>query len=210
MTQPSVERGKLVVISAPSGAGKTSLVRELLERVPSLEFSISYTTRPPRDTEIHGRDYFFVQPEEFAAMRARGDFLESASVFDNWYGTSRSVTESLLREGRSVLLEIDWQGAGQIRANAPEAVTIFILPPSAAELERRLRGRGTDPEPVIARRLADALGDMGHWSEFDYVVVNDDLQAAADALARILDGRGEQFSTASGAAARAVAEVLSA
>ena len=210
MTQPGVERGKLVVISAPSGAGKTSLVRELLERVPSLEFSISYTTRPPRDTEVHGRDYFFVQPEEFAAMRARGEFLESASVFDNWYGTSRSVTERLLRVGRSVLLEIDWQGAGQIRANAPEAVTIFILPPSGAELERRLRGRGTDPEPVIARRLADALGDMSHWSEFDYVVVNDDLQAAADALARILDGRGEEFSTASDTAARAVADVLSA
>lgn len=191
----SAPRGRLWVFAAPSGAGKTSLVRALLERDPSLRFSISYTTRPPRASEVHGRDYFFVSEPEFLAMVERQAFLEHARVFDHWYGTGREHVESLLAGGHSVLLEIDWQGARQVRERAPDSRSIFILPPSVAELERRLRGRRTDTEAVIQRRLRDALGDMGHWSEFDYVVVNQDFATALEQLAAIVTGRGEDSRT---------------
>ena len=197
-------RGKLVVISAPSGAGKTTLVHELLAREPKLRFSISYTTRPRRPKEVDGEDYLFVDEKEFARLREDGAFLESAQVFDHWYGTSRAHVEALLDRGYSVLMEIDWQGAEQIRAAEPAAIGIFILPPSRAELDRRLRGRATDDERVIARRLADAVSDMEHWSDFDYVVVNDDVEQAAGELVQILAGTGEAYRvTAPGASARA-------
>jgi guanylate kinase len=202
-------RGKLVVISAPSGAGKTTLVHELLAREPRLRFSISYTTRPQRPTEVDREDYFFVDNEQFERMREDGAFLESARVFDHWYGTSRAHVEELLDSGYSVLMEIDWQGAEQIRAAEPRAIGVFILPPSRAELERRLRGRGTDDEQVIARRLADAVSDMGHWSDFDYVVINDDVDAAVGTLVQILGGTGETHRVSSPQAAAAAERVLS-
>ena len=181
-------RGRLFVIAAPSGAGKTSLVRALMEREPSLQFSISYTTRPRQPSEVHGRDYFFVAMEEFEAMVARGEFLEHARVFDNRYGTARSQVEASLGDGRDVILEIDWQGAQQIRRAMPECVSIFILPPSRAELERRLRNRATDTDQVIQRRLRDAAADMTHWDEFDYVVVNDDFERALADLQGVVRG----------------------
>ncbi|MFO7278713.1 MAG: guanylate kinase [Pseudomonadota bacterium] len=189
-TQTPARRGRLFVIAAPSGAGKTSLVKALVERRPELRVSISHTTRKKRPTEEHGREYFFVSVPEFEELVARGQFLEHARVFDNYYGTSRETVEKLLAEGNDVILEIDWQGARQVRAAMPECKTIFILPPSRDALEKRLRGRGTDSEEVIARRLRDAVGDMSHWNEFDYVVVNDDFERAVEDLVRIVEGRG--------------------
>lgn len=185
------KRGHLFLVTAPSGAGKTSLVRELLKDHTNLKFSISYTTRKMRPTEQDGRDYFFVDKPGFERMVAAGEFLEHARVFDNYYGTSRKTVEGEMAAGRDVLLEIDWQGAAQVRKLMPEAVSIFILPPSRAELERRLRTRATDDEAVIARRLQDAVGDMSHWAEFDYVVVNEDFSRAVDELAAIIAGAGE-------------------
>lgn len=187
------ERGKLFVIAAPSGAGKTSLVRALIQRMPQLRFSVSYTTRRPRETEQEGRDYFFVAPEEFDRMIERGEFLEHAQVFDNCYGTSRPQVESHLEKGESVLLEIDWQGARQVRRAMPECRSIFILPPSRAALEQRLRGRATDSDETIARRLRDSIADMSHWNEFDYVVVNDDFARATADLETIASGQGEHL-----------------
>jgi len=181
---------RLFVIAAPSGAGKTTLVKKLVERNPSLRFSISYTTRTRRSTEVDGRDYFFVTEAEFAALREQGELLESALVFDNHYGTSRSQVEEHLAAGNHVILEIDWQGARQVRESMPGCVTVFILPPSRPELERRLRGRKTDSEDVIARRLADALGDMSHWTEFDHVIINDDLGTAVRQLENVIAGKG--------------------
>jgi guanylate kinase len=179
------------VIAAPSGAGKTSLVRALMEREPGLRFSISYTTRKQRPTEQHGRDYFFVGRDEFERMVAHGEFLEHARVFDNDYGTARRQVEAALAAGQDLILEIDWQGAAQIRAALPECISIFILPPSRPELERRRRGRGTDAEEVIRRRLRDAASDMTRWREFDHVVVNDDFDGALGELQDIVAGRGE-------------------
>jgi len=187
---PAGSKARLFVIAAPSGAGKTTLVKKIVERNPELRFSISYTTRPQRPTEEDGRDYFFVEPDEFQRLRQRGELLESALVFDNHYGTSRSQVEACLSEGRDVILEIDWQGAQQVRESMPECVTVFILPPSRAELERRLRGRKTDTEAVIARRLRDAVSDMSHWSEFDHCIINDDLDDAVRELEAILAGAG--------------------
>jgi guanylate kinase len=183
---------RLFVISAPSGAGKTSLVRALMEHEPDLRFSISYTTRTRRAGEHDGQHYFFVSPEEFRSMADEGAFLEHAVVFDNCYGTARAQVDALLADGHGVVLEIDWQGARQVRAAMPESVGIFILPPSRAELERRLRGRGTDSESVIRRRLADAASDISHWNEFQYVVVNDDFSTALRALSDIVRGNGEE------------------
>ena len=183
-------RGKLFVIAAPSGAGKTSLVKALMEREPSLEFSISCTTRKRREKEVHGEDYYFVDQGEFRRMVEAGEFLEHAQVFDNRYGTPRAPVEQALASGRNLLLEIDWQGAQQVRSAMREAISIFILPPSRTELERRLRGRGTDSEDVIQRRLRDAVGDMQHWRDFEYVVVNDDFDRAVDELQKIVHGRG--------------------
>jgi guanylate kinase len=193
-TSPAARRGRLFVIAAPSGAGKTSLVRALMQRERSLRFSISYTTRKQRPTETHGHDYFFVKPDEFEAMVARGEFLEHARVFDNQYGTARSQVEGSLAAGQDLILEIDWQGAQQIRRALPESVSIFILPPSRAELERRLRGRGTDTEEAIQRRLRDAAADMTHWAEFDYVIVNDDFDTALGDLLDVVSGAGTERS----------------
>lgn len=183
--------GRLFLITAPSGAGKTSLIRSLLARHPDLSFSISYTTRPRRPSEVDGRDYHFVTAEQFARMEQAGEFLEHACVFGNRYGTARRTVEEVLARGRDVLLEIDWQGAAQVRRLLPEAVSIFILPPSHTELERRLRSRGTDSEATIARRLGQAVADISHWREFDYVVVNADFDRALQALEDILAGRGD-------------------
>jgi len=183
-------KAALYVISAPSGAGKTSLVEAALERDQRLRLSISYTTRTPREKEADGREYFFVDRDRFGAMVAAGDFLEHASVFDNLYGTSRSQVQKHIADGHPVVLEIDWQGARQVRTAMPSAITIFVLPPSRAELERRLRARGTDSQAVVERRLRDAVADMGHWKEFDYVIVNEDFEQALRDLQAILSGRG--------------------
>ena len=188
MSEPDRQRGRLYVISAPSGAGKTSLVKALLERDPSLTVSVSHTTRKPRPHEAQGREYHFVSPEEFRAAVAQGQFLEHAQVFDNYYGTGRATVEQLLAAGRNVVLEIDWQGARQVRASLPGCTTIFILPPSRQALAERLRNRQTDSPEVIERRLRDAVSDMSHWSEFDYVVVNDVFDTAVSDLARIVAG----------------------
>ncbi len=184
-------RGRLFVLAAPSGAGKTSLVRELLQRMPMLQLSISHTTRPQRPTEIPGREYCFVTVAEFVRMVNAGSFLEHARVFDNCYGTAREPVEEKLTQGRDVVLEIDWQGARQVRAAMPSCLTVFVLPPSRESLEQRLRGRATDSTEVIVRRLRDAVSDMSHWNEFDYVVVNDDFERAVADLMRIVGGGGE-------------------
>ncbi len=183
--------GKLFVIAAPSGAGKTSLVRALMQQEPALKFSISCTTRPPRPTEVHERDYFFISPQQFEHMVRTGAFLEQAQVFDNRYGTPRAQVEQALAAGQDLILEIDWQGAQQIRAAMPESISIFILPPSRQALEERLRNRRTDSPEVIARRLRDAVADMAHWSEFDYVIVNDRFENALAQLQAIVAGHGE-------------------
>lgn len=185
----------LYVISAPSGAGKTSLVKALLAARANLAVSVSHTTRRQRPTEVDGRDYHFIDVARFEQMVAAGAFLEHARVFDNCYGTGRAQLEAQLAAGRDVVLEIDWQGARQVRAALPGCISIFILPPSRAALEQRLRGRGTDSPEVIARRLADAVADMSHWSEFDYVVVNDRFEQAVADLSAILDGRGAEQRT---------------
>jgi guanylate kinase len=185
--QPSATaavRGTLFVVSAPSGAGKTSLVRAMLERDPLLTVSVSHTTRPRRSGEADGVNYHFVDRDRFETMLASGAFLEYAEVFGNLYGTSAAWVEGRLEQGRDVILEIDWQGAAQIRARLPETVSIFVLPPSLAALEQRLRGRGQDEDAVIRRRLAEARAEMAHHVDYDYLVVNDDFEtAAADLLA---------------------------
>jgi len=191
-------RGTLFVLAAPSGAGKTSLVKALLERMPGLQMSVSHTTRPRRPTEQHGREYYFIDVPEFDRMVADAQFLEHARVFDNLYGTGRVPVEARLAQGGDIVLEIDWQGARQVRAAMPDCVTIFILPPSRDALEKRLRSRATDSSEVIARRLRDAVSDMSHWREFDYVVVNDDFEKAVTDLISIVAAHGERISTRGG------------
>jgi guanylate kinase len=198
----------LFVIAAPSGAGKTTLVQAITRNNPDLRFSISYTTRKQRRNEAHGRDYLFVDVDEFERLRAAGAMLESATVFDNLYGTSREQVEQHLAEGHSVILEIDWQGARQVRESMPECITIFIMPPSHDELVRRLRSRGTDSDDVVERRLRDALSDMAHWDEFDYVVINDNLDQAVADLESVLAGEGAALATSNAALRRAVAGIL--
>jgi len=178
--------GKLYVVAAPSGAGKTTLVRLLLEREPGVHLSISYTTRGPRPGEADGREYHFVDVATFRAMMARGDFLEWAEVHGNFYGTSKVWIADHLAAGHDVLLEIDWQGAQQVRAVFPAAIGVFILPPSMEELTRRLTGRGTDSAEVIERRLAAAQAEMRHVGEFDYVIINDGLEQALDDLRAVV------------------------
>ncbi len=180
-------KARLFVLTAPSGAGKTTLVKTMVERDPELRFSISYTTREKRLNEVEGKDYFFVSDAEFQTLEERGELLEFALVFDNNYGTSRSQVEEHLANGHHVILEIDWQGAQQVRESKPDCVTIFVLPPSRDELERRLRDRKTDSDAVIERRLSDALGDMSHWDEFDYVIVNEDLERAVAELESVFE-----------------------
>jgi guanylate kinase len=188
-----MKRGRLYVISAPSGAGKTSLVKALLAGEPELRLSISHTTRQRRPTELEGREYHFVAKQEFDELAQRGEFLEHARVFDNHYGTSRAFVESQLRSGHDVLLEIDWQGAQQVRRAMPDCVSVFVLPPARATLAERLARRATDTDEVIRRRLKDAAADMAHYREFDYVVVNDDFDQAVADLRRIIDGKGEDL-----------------
>jgi guanylate kinase len=184
---------RLFVIAAPSGAGKTSLVKALLQRLPELAVSTSHTTRPTRPNEREGREYFFVDNPEFDRLVAAGAFLEHARVFDNQYGTSRRQLEEKLAAGQDVILEIDWQGARQVRAALPDCRSIFILPPSLEALRSRLTGRQTDTQAVIERRLADAVTDMSHYREFDYVVVNDDFERAVDQLVEIIRGHAENY-----------------
>jgi guanylate kinase len=185
--------GTLFVVAAPSGAGKSTLVNALLEREPAISLSVSHTTRPPRVGETYGRHYYFVERAEFEREVAAGVFLEHAEVHGNLYGTSRTRVQELLAQGRDVLLEIDWQGAEQIRRSKPDCVSVFILPPSRAELERRLRGRGSDSAEVIERRLRNSRGEIAHAHQFDYILVNDAFdQALADlqAIVRAVRLRG--------------------
>ena len=176
----------MFVITAPSGAGKTSLIEALMKADPSLKLSISYTTRKPRPGEQDGVDYHFVGEAAFLAMKERGEFLESAEVHGYRYGTSKKVITDALARGEDLILEIDWQGAQQVRAVYPDCVGIFILPPSIEELERRMRSRGQDAEAVIRRRLENARGEMEHAGEFDYAIINKDFQTARRKLAEII------------------------
>lgn len=198
-------RGKLFVLAAPSGAGKTSLVKALLERMPQLVMSVSHTTRPRRPTEQAGREYHFIGVPEFQRMVAGSQFLESARVFDNFYGTARAPVEARLAQGGDMVLEIDWQGARLVRAAMADCVTIFILPPSREALEKRLRSRATDSPQVIERRLRDAVSDMSHWREFDYVVVNDDFAKAVADLMAIVTGVSRGTGPCDGGAQRLAA-----
>lgn len=189
MTAPANASGNLFIVSAPSGAGKSSLVKALLERDPAIRLSISYTTRAARPGEVHGTDYHFVTREAFLEQLAAGDFLESAEVYGNFYGTSQPWIEERVGAGDDILLEIDWQGAAQVRRLLPDAVSIFILPPSLEALRQRLTGRGQDSAEVIETRLAAAQEDMSHAYEFDYLVVNDDFSAALNDLHAIVQAR---------------------
>jgi guanylate kinase len=182
----------LFVITAPSGAGKTSLIEALMKSDPSLKLSISYTTRAPRPGEKDGVDYHFVDDATFLAMRGRGEFLESAEVHGYRYGTSRKVITDALQRGEDLILEIDWQGARQVRAIYPDCVGIFILPPSIEELERRMRSRGKDAEAVMRRRLDNARGEMDHAGEFNYAIINKDFDIALRDLSRIIAAERNQ------------------
>jgi guanylate kinase len=179
-------KGRLFVVTAPSGAGKTSLIDALLRDDPSLKLSISYTTRAPRPGEKDGVDYHFVDDATFLAMRDRGEFLESAEVHGYRYGTSKRVITDALAKGEDLILEIDWQGARQVRGIYPDCVGIFILPPSIEELERRMRARGQDADEVIRRRLDNARGEMDHAGEFDYAIINKDFDSARRKLAEVI------------------------
>ncbi|MDX5409742.1 MAG: guanylate kinase [Thauera sp.] len=178
--------GTLIIITAPSGAGKTTLVSGLLERDARVRLSVSYTTRAPREGEVDGRHYHFVDIATFRNMRDRGEFLEWAEVHGNYYGTSKAWIREQIASGADLLLEIDWQGAQQVRKAFPEAVGVFVLPPSFEVLEQRLRGRGTDSDDVISRRLLGARGEMRHVGEFDYVILNDVLEDAVGDLVAIV------------------------
>lgn len=182
-------RGNLFTVSAPSGAGKTSLVKALVDSTPGVRVSVSHTTRQMRPGEENGLNYHFVSVEEFARMLDETAFLEHARVFDNYYGTSQAWVEGALAEGTDVVLEIDWQGAQQVRHLMPECTAIFILPPSLQTLRARLTGRGQDSEEVIAKRLAGAVSELSHYPEADYLVVNDDFEQALSELRAIVTAR---------------------
>lgn len=180
-------RGLLLVLSSPSGAGKTTLARRLLADDPEIAMSISVTTRPPRPGEVDGRDYNFIDVPRFLAMREAGDLLEWASVFDNYYGTPRAPVEAAIEAGRDVLFDIDWQGAQQLAEKLPQdLVRVFILPPSAKDLAARLASRGQDSAEVVARRMAAASAEISHWPEYDYVVINAELEVSSASLRAIL------------------------
>lgn len=178
--------GTLFIIAAPSGAGKTSLVKRLRAELARVAVSVSHTTRDRRPGEIHGQDYFFVTLAEFRTMLRNREFLEHALVFDRYYATSKAAVEQALSRGDDVILEIDWQGAQQVREMVPECVSIFVLPPSRAILEERLRGRGQDSEEIIRRRMRDAIKEMSHYDEFDYLIVNDEFESALVQLKSIV------------------------
>jgi guanylate kinase len=207
-TQPTAKAGRLYVVSAPSGAGKTTLVKALMEREPELRFSVSYTTRAPRANEVEGRDYHFITPDEFQRMVERGEFLEHAQVFDNFYGTAHATVREALMAGRLLLLEIDWQGARQVRASMPTAHSLFILPPTRRALEERLTARSTDSPEVIQRRLKDAQRDIAHWIEFDYVVINDGFEQAVTDFQAIVREHGQALRGSRPQVSRLAVELL--
>ena len=180
-------RGLMLVLSSPSGAGKTTISRALLKTDEHLTMSISVTTRPPRPGEEHGKDYFFIDDPEYHRMVKAGDLLEHARVFDNFYGTPRAYVESQLAGGRDVLFDIDWQGTQQLKASTgPDVVSVFILPPSIADLEKRLRGRAQDAEEIVRKRMSRASDEMSHWPEYDYVIVNRDVDQSIAQVQAIL------------------------
>lgn len=185
--------GTLYVFSAPSGAGKTTLVKALLEQTDAIGVSVSHTTRDSREGEINGKDYNFVSQDEFKTLIEKSAFLEHAQVFDNFYGTSQIWVEQELAAGRDVILEIDWQGAEQIRQQMPEMVSIFILPPSREELLKRLTGRGTDSQEIIDRRMQDAVSEMSHYGDFDYLIINDDFDIALQELRSVVLARRQRI-----------------
>lgn len=191
--RPPSTPGTLYIISAPSGAGKTSLVKELIRTTPRVEVSVSHTTRPIREGERDGIDYHFIDIPTYRQMVNDHAFVEHAQVFDNFYGTARSATMDHLKRGIDIILEIDWQGAQQVREMIPETVSIFILPPSRAALEERLRDRGQDSDEVIERRMRDAISEMSHYGEFDYLVINNDFETALAELRAILIARRQRM-----------------
>jgi len=188
-TIPSIgRRGLMLVMSSPSGAGKTTISRALLDRDPGISMSVSATTRAPRPGEVEGKDYYFVSVERFQAMVEAGEFLEHARVFDNYYGTPRAPVEAVLRQGRDVLFDIDWQGTQQMRDTArADLVSVFVLPPSVKELERRLHTRAQDSAEVVAKRMAKAGDEMSHWPEYDYIVVNVNVEASIREVQSVLN-----------------------
>jgi guanylate kinase len=181
-----MNKGKLYIIAAPSGAGKTSLVKKIVAELDQLSVSVSHTTRTMRPGEIHGKDYFFVNLDEFKQMIADHAFLEHAQVFDNFYGTAQLSVAQQLDNGIDVILEIDWQGAQQVRKSLPNSISIFILPPSIEVLLKRLEDRGQDSQEIIERRMQDAVSEMSHYNEFDYLIVNDDFNLALAELKSII------------------------
>lgn len=183
------KKGTLYTVSAPSGAGKTSLVAALVKKRPEICVSISHTTRTMRPGEVDGVNYHFVDHATFEQMLGEGAFLESAKVFSNFYGTSQAWVESTLAQGRDVILEIDWQGAAQVRRQLPETVSLFILPPSREALRERLTGRGQDPQEVIDARMAEAINEMTHYVEADYLLVNDDFTQALAQFEALIDAQ---------------------
>lgn len=200
--------GSLFIVAAPSGAGKTSLVNALVKQHQGIKLSVSHTTRTAREGEVNGQDYFFVSQNEFAAMRDAGAFLESATVFDHSYGTSAAAVKAQLQQGYDVILEIDWQGAEQVRRNHADCTSIFILPPSKTALEQRLRARGQDNDEIIARRMRDAENEMSHYIEFDYLIVNDDFEDALLNLTAVITARRHSIVVQKQAQAELLTELL--
>jgi guanylate kinase len=199
MSNEMQRRGLMLVLSSPSGAGKTTLSRRLLQTDPDIVMSVSVTTRPPRQGELEGKDYFFVSPSSFQGMVKGGGFLEHAQVFGHRYGTPKEPVMMALAKGRDVLFDIDWQGTQQLRQQAgDDLVSIFVLPPSHAELERRLRARAQDAEDVVAGRMARASNEISHWAEYDYVVINDDLETTVTKIQTILAAERMKRSRATG------------
>lgn len=184
---------RLFVVSAPSGTGKTTIVKRLVSENPGVSLAVSHTTRPPREREQHKRDYYFVSKAVFDEIRCDDGFLEHADVFGNRYGTSRKEVNEKLASGRQVILEIDWQGAEQVRRARSDAQGIFLLPPSRDELEKRLRGRNTDKSEVVERRFSEARHDVRKWTDFHYVLVNDDIDETCRRMSNILKGAGGQY-----------------
>ncbi len=182
----TTSKATLIIVSAPSGAGKTSLVTALQKMLEDLTVSISHTTRQPRPKEVQGTDYHFVSTAEFEQIKSSNGFLESARVFDRYYGTAAATVDDSLSQGVDVILEIDWQGAQQVRQKYPDCISIFILPPSLATLEQRLRQRAQDDEQTIVRRMQDALSEMSHYTEYDYLIINDDFEEALKAFESIV------------------------